>query len=107
MYPRQELTLLAARKSELRRRISIRRSECSAAAERLARPIAWIDRAYATWRRASPLLRLAAVPIGLLMGRLRIRHLRAAGAALRWGPFVLSAVQALTALRSSPPKPSP
>jgi hypothetical protein len=96
MYPHGELTSLAADKSALRRRIRARRSECAAAAARLAQPIAWIDRAHAGWRRLSPLVKLAAVPIGLLVGRLRIRHLRTAGAVLRWSPLVLGAVRSLT-----------
>jgi hypothetical protein len=102
MYPRAELTSLAASKLALRRQIFIRRSECAAAAARLAQPIVWIDRAYATWRRISPLVKLASVPIGLLIGRLRIRHLRRAGAMLRWGPLVLGAVRSLTQQRGLP-----
>ena len=96
MYPQEELTSLAASKSGLRLRISIRRSECAAAAARLARPIAWIDRAHARWRRLSPLVKLASAPIGILMGRMRIRHLRTVGAVLRWSPLVLGAVRSLT-----------
>lgn len=96
MYPHEELTALAASKSALRQRISIRRSECAVAVARLAQPIAWIDRAHASWRRLSPLVKLASAPVGLLIGRLRIRHLRTVGAVLRWSPLVLGAVRSLT-----------
>jgi hypothetical protein len=99
MYPREELTSLAASKSALRQRIFARRSECAAAAARLARPIAWIGRVHSSWRRFSPLAKLASASIGLLMGRMKIRHLRTAGAALRWGPLVLGAVRGLAPRR--------
>jgi hypothetical protein len=102
MYPRAELTSLASSKSELRQRIFIRRSDCAAAAARLAQPIVWIDRAYAAWRRISPMVKLAAVPIGLLIARLNIRHLQRAGAVLRWGPLVLGAVRSLIPQRGLP-----
>jgi len=90
------LTSLAANKSALRQRILTRRSEWAAAATRLTQPIAWIDRAHASWRRLSPLVKLASVAIGLLMGRLKIRHLRTLGSVLRWSPLVLGAVRGLT-----------
>ena len=99
MYPHKELTSLAASKAVLRQRISARRAECAAAAARVARPIAWIDRAYTGWRRFSPLVRLAAVPIGILMGRLKGPQTRVAGALLRWGPLVLGAVRSLALQR--------
>jgi len=99
MYPKEELTSLAASKSALRLRISVRRSECAAAAARLARPIRWVDRAHARWRRLSPLVKLASVPIAILMGRLGIRHLRTVGAVVRWSPLVLGAVRSLTLQR--------
>ena len=101
MYPHAELTSLAASKSALRRRIQSRRSECAASAARLARPISWVDRAHARWRRLYPLLTLASVPIGILMGCLRIRPLRTIGAVLRWSPLVLGVVRGLTLPRGA------
>jgi hypothetical protein len=96
VYPNEELRSLAAGKALLRQRISTRRLECAAEASRLARPIAWIDRALAGWRRLSPLVKMASVPVGLWMGRSRARPLRTAGAVLRWGPVLLGVFRSLT-----------
>jgi hypothetical protein len=99
MFPHEELKSLAASKAALRQRILARRSECAAAAARLARPIAWIGRAQEGWRLLAPLFNLASTPIGFLMGRMRNRRLRTTGAVLRWAPLVLGALRALTPRR--------
>lgn len=69
MYPAEELNDLARRKAALRSRISSTRLRCAAAAGEVARPIAWIDRFVAQWRRISPLAKLAALPLGFLLRR--------------------------------------
>ncbi|HEX2861104.1 MAG TPA: hypothetical protein VHN79_05675 [Lacunisphaera sp.] len=68
MHWDRELTRLAARKAGLRLRIASRRAQCGAAMEHVTRPVAWLDRALATWRELSPWLELAA-PLGLLLKR--------------------------------------
>jgi hypothetical protein len=100
MYPNEELSLLAARKAALRERISIRRDQCAAAAERASRPLAWVDRALARWRRVSPLVKIAAIPLAILLKRRLARRTRVFGAILRWGPVVFGAVRGLTAERT-------
>ena len=93
MYPRQELIVLARRKALLRDRICIDRDGVAAAAARLVEPIEMVDRGVAYWRRVSPMVKLAAIPLGLLMGRVLKRRARKLSAALRWGPVVFAAVR--------------
>jgi hypothetical protein len=73
MYPHGELTHLAARKTLLQARITVRRLECTLAVMEIARPFAWIDRALQTWHRISPMLRMLGVPLGLLVTRVFAR----------------------------------
>jgi hypothetical protein len=87
MYPDGELRRLAGEKASLRRDIALRREECADAAERVARPLEWLDRAVGLWRRFSPLAKLAIVPLGLLIRRRFLRRHRLLGALVRWGPL--------------------
>lgn len=89
MYPQPELNRLAAYKIGLRRKIAFRRSECATAAAHLARPVAWLDRTVAFWRRLSPLT-VAAVPLGLLLQRTLFPRMKIFGALLRWAPLVFN-----------------
>jgi hypothetical protein len=99
MYPQEELRILAARKAHLRHRIHGRRVECAAAIASLARPIEWLDRALAQWRKLSPVLKLAAVPLVLLLKRWMAPKTKILGTILRWGPLAYGAVRGLTAAR--------
>jgi len=101
MYPTEELTVLSASKAALRRRISIRRARCAAAAARAAQPLEWMERALARWRRLSPLLKIAAIPLGLLLKRRQAPRTKVFGAILRWGPAVLGAVRSLADERTT------
>ncbi len=67
MYPRGELERLAERKMVLQARIAVRRWESAEAAAELARPLAMVDHGLAVWRRISPLMKVIAVPAGLLL----------------------------------------
>ena len=89
MHHREELTALAADKAALVERIHARRELCAAAAAGAARPLKALDLGMARWRRLPPVVRLAALPLGLLLARLAGRRVRALGALLRWGPLVL------------------
>lgn len=64
MYPSRELSRLADRKAALRREIAVQRARCAGAAARVARPLAWLDRTLAAWRRFPPLARFAAIALG-------------------------------------------
>jgi hypothetical protein len=101
MYPTKELSVLAARKAALRERITIRRDQCAGAAARVARPLEWMERALARWRRLSPLVKIAAIPLGILLKRKLAPRTRVFGTILRWGPAVLGAVRGLSAERTA------
>ncbi len=95
MYPQPELNRLAFHKAALRRRITLRRVECAEAAARVARPLEWLDRALALWRKLAPFAQLAAVPLGLLATRTVFSRHKILGALMRWGPLVFSAVRGI------------
>jgi hypothetical protein len=97
MYPQQELTRLAAYKAALRRDVALHRAQCAAAAARVAQPLAWLDRMLAFWRRLSPLVWFAAVPLGVLVTRTVFPRLKILGSLVRWGPLVFGAVRGLSA----------
>ncbi len=92
--------VLARRKAVLLDRICVDRDEVAAAAARLAEPIQVVDRGVTYWRRVSPMVKLAAVPIGILLGRVLKRRARKLSAALRWGPVVFAAVRGFAKGRS-------
>jgi hypothetical protein len=97
MYPTRELIRLGVHKRMLQRRITRRREECVAAAICIARPVAWLDRALASWRQLSPWIKLAAVPLGFL-GK-RSGPSRPLSALLRWLPIISSVMRGLRAVR--------
>jgi len=99
MYPREELTILASRKAVLLERIHGRRLTCAAAATRAARPIAMLDRGMARWRRLSPLVKFAAVPVAFLLKRTVGRRARKLGTLVKWGPVVFAAVRGMAGAR--------
>lgn len=99
MYPDQELALLAARKRTLRRNIVFHRAQCADAAARLARPIAWLDRAIALWHRLTPLVRNAAMPLGIVAARVVFPRIKILRTIARWGPIAYGAIRGLASCR--------
>lgn len=97
MYAHRELIRLGVHKGILRRRIASRRTECVVAAAGLLRPVAWLDRAIALWRRVAPFAPFAAVPLGLLFKRAAAPRPSVLGAVLRWAPVVFGAVRRFAA----------
>jgi hypothetical protein len=95
MYPDRELRRLAAHKASLQLDIAVRRTQCVEAAACVARPLEWLDRAVAFWGRFSPLAKLAAVPLGILVGRRVFPRHRLLGSIMRWGPLAASVVRGL------------
>ncbi len=67
MYPRTELTELAACKARVRQRIAMQRWQLALDAHRAIRPLELLDKAYEKWRQISPWAKLAAVPVGFLL----------------------------------------
>ena len=95
MYPKQELTQLAAYKAALQQQIAIRRTCCAEAAAQVTRPFELLDAMLALWRRLSPLAQLATVPLGFLATRKVFPRLKVLGTLLRWGPIVYEAVRGI------------
>jgi hypothetical protein len=90
MYPHRDLTRLALHKAILRRRITRHRAECVRAATGVLQPLAWLDRLLVLWRRLSPLVRFAIVPLGLLLRRTLPPRRSLLDALLRWGPLAFA-----------------
>lgn len=97
MYPDRELTRLAAHKAGLRRSIARHRHQGVTAAARALRPLVWLDRMIAVWRKLSPFAQFAAVPVGFLLKRSPTPRPRLLGTLLRWAPLVLGAARACAA----------
>ena len=106
MYPQPELARLAARKAVLRRDIAFRRVQCAAAVARVAQPLEWLDRMLAIWRQFSPLARIAAVPMGLLVQRTVFPRLKMFRTLLRWSPLVFGAMRAVGSALKTRVRPS-
>ncbi len=96
MYTERELIRLAAHKHALRLRITRRRTECAVALAGVGQPLQWLDRMLALWRRVSPLMKFAAVPLGFLLKRSAGRRPRLLGRLLRWLPLIVGAFRVLT-----------
>lgn len=94
MYPQGELNTLHAAKASLQRRIAVRRHQLAADADLAMQPLRWLDRAHAQWRSLAPLVRLAAVPLGLWLTRAVAKRRRFAGRLLRWGSTLFGLVRA-------------
>ena len=101
MYPSGELNQLALHKARLRLRISHRRDELAIAAAEAARPLEWLDRAVAWWRKVKPVAKLAAIPLSLLVKRVLFTRLRIFTSLLRWGPAIFGAMRLASAWRRS------
>lgn len=93
MYSHDELIRLDRHKAALRRRIAGRRVQCAEAFAGAVRPLQWLDRVQALWRRISPLAKLAALPLALVTKRLLFPRAKLLGTLLRWGPVVLGAAR--------------
>ena len=106
MYPQPQLNRLAAHKVALRRGIALRRAQCAEAATRIAQPIEWLDRMLALVRRISPLVKFAAVPLGLLVTRTIFPRRKILGSLVRWGPVVLGAVRGIRSAVKTPRRDS-
>jgi hypothetical protein len=97
MYPTPELRRLQAHKARLRRDIAVRRREMADAALRLSRPLAFIDKVLAWWRRVSPIAKFAAVPLGAVLTRMIFRRMKGVGRLVRWAPLIFNVVRGFRA----------
>lgn len=69
MYPSGELNRLAARKALVRLRIDGNRWQCAETGAQLMRPVELLDRGLGYWRALSPLVKIAGVPLMLMLTR--------------------------------------
>jgi hypothetical protein len=104
MHPDRELSRLAAHKKALRRRISLNRTRCAAAATRATQPLAWLDRLVVFWRQLSPFAMLASLPLGLLLKRPSSARPRLLNTLFRWTPLVIGALRGLSGLSRPHPE---
>jgi hypothetical protein len=93
MYPNRELRNLAAHKASLQLNIAARRTQCAEAAGRVAQPLEWLDRAAALWRKFSPLIRISALPLGILARRALFPRFKLLRGLARWGPLAYGALK--------------
>jgi hypothetical protein len=93
MYPIQDLTLLAAHKAMLRRRISDRRHTCVAISRPWLQPVGWVDWALRQRHRLAPWIPVAMIPLALLLRRAPVSRSRLLVALLRWTPLLLRAIR--------------
>jgi hypothetical protein len=101
MYPERELTRLAAHKAQLRANIAVRRSQCADAIARVSTPLEWLDRAVAFWHNYSSLIKIAAVPLGIVVKRVVFPRFKFFGALARWGPLAYGAFRGLSSILGS------
>jgi hypothetical protein len=102
MYPQPQLNHLAAQKAALRWNIAVRRTQCAEAAARVVKPVQWLDRMLALWRRLPPLPLFAAMPLGFLVTRAIFPRQKILGAIVRWSPLVFGAVRGIRSLVNPP-----
>ncbi|HUG13307.1 MAG TPA: hypothetical protein VMM36_19990 [Opitutaceae bacterium] len=95
MYPQQDLIQIAGQKAALRHSIALHRGRCAEAAERAARPVALADRAWASWRKLSPIVQVAAVPLGIAATRVLLPRYKLLRKLVRWSPLVITAMRAI------------
>lgn len=93
MYPERELAALATAKARLRQRIAGRRQEIAETLERVTGPLRWVDAGVALWRQFTPFVKIALVPLGLLLGRKVARRAGTLSALFRWAPVIVQAVR--------------
>lgn len=108
MYPSTELDVLALRKMLLCSRIRVRRGQCADAAARIAQPLSWIDRAWTQWKSISPLVKLAAVPLGFALKKRFLPKTKKGdllGKLMRWAPLAMGAWRFFEGMREHRPAP--
>ena len=99
MYPDGDLNRLAFHKATLRTRIRVRREETAAAAAVAVKPLQWLDRALAWWKKAKPIAALLAIPVALLAKRVIFKRFHLFRKIFRWGPAIFGAVRLFGAIR--------
>jgi len=105
MYPARQLTHLAARKAALQEQIALRRFLCEVDAERVARPLVWVEHVVAFCRKLSLPALVSAASAAFFARRKAAGGSKILGALFRWGPLVMAATR--TARAAANPQPEP
>ena len=90
MYAQRELSRLSLRKALLARRIQARREVCAGQIAAVMRPLGWLDSVRAMLGRVSPVAKVAAVPLGLLLKKAFFPKARFLDSLIRWAPLAVS-----------------
>jgi hypothetical protein len=98
MYPQRELNRLAVLKASLQAGIALRRIQCAEAIVQVSAPLEWLDRVANFWREFAPLIKITAIPLGLLAKRALPTRFKMLGALARWGPLAYGAFRGLRAV---------
>jgi hypothetical protein len=106
MYPQRELSQLAAHKTALQHASALHRAQCAKAAARVAQPFERLDRMMAFWRRLSPLVQFASVPLGFLATRTVFPRRNIIGSLVRWVPLAFGAVCGINSMMKTPRRDS-
>lgn len=91
MYPQTDLSLLAMRKRALMHRIRVRREECAGHAHEVLKPAVWAEGLYAKWCALSPFVKLAGIPLGMMVTR---KFMPKVGGLLRWASMAVNIFRA-------------
>jgi hypothetical protein len=94
MYPREDLITFARQKVMLRQSIALSRERCAEAAARVAQPIEVVDNVRTFWRQLSPVVKIAAFPLGVVITRKLFPRYRTLRRLVRWTPLVFTALRA-------------
>ena len=90
MYAQRELTRLALRKNVLMHRIFARRKVCAEQIAEVTKPLVWLDGLRAKWSLVSPVAKVTAVPLALLLKKAFFPKARLLGSLIRWAPVAIS-----------------
>jgi hypothetical protein len=97
MYPREDLIGFARQKAALRQSIALNRERCAKASARAAQPIEFVDNVRTFWRQLSPVVKVAALPLGVAVTRALFPRYRFLRRILRWAPLAFAAARAVSA----------
>ena len=99
MSPTEELRVLAVRKTALRARIAARRTELSHVSQRLAGPVALLDRGLGWWRSVPTGGKWAAIPVGIGIAKKFAPKIAGSLGLLKYAPLAAQVVKSIAARR--------
>lgn len=107
MFPSGALNELARAKARIRERITLRRTAMVEHVVGAVQPLVWADAAWGLWRALSPVVKLLAVPAGLLAARKTLPRMRLLLGLARWLPLLRQIARQRAAAPARRPRDSP